>query len=327
MKDTDFLFLTALLRARETSMLTKERINRMLDAREYDDAAKILADCGYADMSGMGAGQIEGVLQEHRSGVYSELGAYEYARGLVDLFRMKYDYHNAKVLVKSTGTSAASSGLLSDSGRIGAKEINDASVTGDKSGLPPILAEVMDTASGTLSRTGNPQLSDIEIDKAYFAELLSVADGLQDSFVTGYIRLLIDSANLRITVRCVRTGRDSDFLRTALIPGGCVGVDAIEASYGEDSLTVFAGGSLDEAARLGADALKGGAQTLFELACDNAALKYFDGTLFISFGPAPVFAYLAKLEWEITAIRMILTGILTGIAPDVIRERLRDCNV
>jgi V/A-type H+-transporting ATPase subunit C len=84
---------------------------------------------------------------------------------------------------------------------------------------------------------------------------------------------------------------------------------------------------LEEAARLGAEAAKGGTQTLFELACDNAALKYFDGTYFISFGPEPVFAYLAKLEWEITAIRMILTGKLTGISTDVIRERLRECHV
>jgi vacuolar-type H+-ATPase subunit C/Vma6 len=35
-------------------------------------------------------------------------------------------------------------------------------------------------------------------------------------------------------------------------------------------------------------------------------------------------SYLAKLEWEITALRMILTGKLTGIASEIIRERLRE---
>ena len=34
--------------------------------------------------------------------------------------------------------------------------------------------------------------------------------------------------------------------------------------------------------------------------------------------------YLAELEGEITTIRMILTGRLAGIEPQVIKERLRD---
>ena len=35
-------------------------------------------------------------------------------------------------------------------------------------------------------------------------------------------------------------------------------------------------------------------------------------------------AYLAAVEGEVTAVRMILTGRLAGIASDTIRERLRD---
>ena len=41
-------------------------------------------------------------------------------------------------------------------------------------------------------------------------------------------------------------------------------------------------------------------------------------------GEEPVIAYQAAVENEITAVRMILTGRLAGIAPGVIRERLRD---
>ena len=42
------------------------------------------------------------------------------------------------------------------------------------------------------------------------------------------------------------------------------------------------------------------------------------------FGEEAVLAYLAAVETEITAVRMILTGKLAGIAPQTIRERLRD---
>ena len=64
--------------------------------------------------------------------------------------------------------------------------------------------------------------------------------------------------------------------------------------------------------------------TKFELACDNAVTAYLIGARMVSFGEEPVIAYLAALEGEITTVRMILTGRLSGIAPDVIRERLRD---
>ena len=316
-----------MLRARETYMLSKERIDRMLDSRDYDDAAKQLVDCGYADMSGMDATGIEGVLQKRRSDVYYELSSYAKTRGLIDLFRMKYDYHNVKVLVKAAGVGSDATSMLSDSGRIPANDLADAYTTGERRDLPPLVAESMTSASSILSRTGNPQLSDIEIDKAYFAELLELSVSLDDDFITGYVKLLIDSANLRILVRSVRTRRDVNFLNMALIPGGSISIDRLEASFADGDLAAFSSGALENVAKLGEDAMKGGTQTQFELACDNAALQYFDGTIFISFGPAPVFAYLAKLEWEITAVRMILTGKLTDISADIIRERLRECHV
>ena len=325
MKDTDFLFLTSMLRSREAVMLTDERIERMLDAPEFDDAAKILVDCGYPDMSGMNANQLEGVLQEHRSDVFFELGQHAQAKVLIDLFRLKYDYHNVKVLVKAQG--AVADHLLSASGRVGVKEISEAYVTGERSDIPPMVAEAMSAASGVLSRTGNPQAMDIEVDKIYYSELLTIALKTKEKFVVGYVRLLIDSANLRIAVRSARTGRDTDFLRVALIPGGIVKNYETVAAFGDKSLAPFSGNKLESAVRLGQDAMKSGSQTMFELACDNAALQYISGTAYISFGPGPVIAYLAKLEWEVTTVRMILTGKLTGISPEIIRERLRECHV
>jgi len=53
-------------------------------------------------------------------------------------------------------------------------------------------------------------------------------------------------------------------------------------------------------------------------------IRFFAGAGSISFGAPPVIAYIAALENEITVVRMILTGKLTGAEPLLIRERLRD---
>ena len=51
---------------------------------------------------------------------------------------------------------------------------------------------------------------------------------------------------------------------------------------------------------------------------------YLGEAKLVGYGEEPAVAYLAAVENEITAVRMILTGRLAGIAPNVIRERLRD---
>ena len=82
--------------------------------------------------------------------------------------------------------------------------------------------------------------------------------------------------------------------------------------------------NLANAAALGAAAVKGGTMTEFELACDNAVTAYLTGARLVSYGEAPAIAYLAAVEGETTALRMILTGMLAGLPTETIRERLRD---
>ena len=48
-KDTNYLAITAMLAARETKMLSAERMERMIDAPTNEEAAKILEECGYGD--------------------------------------------------------------------------------------------------------------------------------------------------------------------------------------------------------------------------------------------------------------------------------------
>ena len=196
------------------------------------------------------------------------------------------------------------------------------------SDLPADMAAAYESARSLLARTGNPQLADFELDAAYFAELLRLAEATGSDFIKGYVRTMIDSANLRAAVRTVRMGKDRDFMLTALVPGGFADRDilAAAAESGDGLAAVFASTCLEHAAALGAEAMKGGSLTDFELECDNAVSAYLSQAKTKPFGIEPAAEYLALLESEITAARMILTGRLAGIEPEVIRERLRDIN-
>ena len=321
-----YLYLSAMLRAREAKMLTREKAERMIDTASFDEAAKMLADCGYEDYSGMNAKQVDNALAERRAEIFAELARMSPNPETVEVFRMKYDYHNAKTLIKAEAAALEREDLLSSSGRVPVQTLIKSFTEEKFTGVPPVLADAIVQAKSVLARTANPQLADFALDKAYFTELLKAARELDSDFLAGYARILIDSANLRSAVRTMRMGKDLDFLKLALVPGGGIDAGRIAASSssGETLAALFTNTLLAEAAALGAEAAKGGRMTDFELACDNAVTAYLTRARLVAFGEAPVIAYLAAVEGEITAVRMILTGFLAGIAPDTIRERLRE---
>ena len=323
-KKEAYLYLSAALRAREAKLLTRERAERMLDAAGAEEAAKLLTDCGYADMSGMNAAQVEAELSAHRDGILAELDRLAPQREMVDFFRMKYDIHNAKAIIKAEAAGTEAGTLLSGSGRVSPEKLLAAYQDERWSELPGELGRAMEEARDTLAHTGNPQLADFLLDRAYYKELLATAKALDSGFLTGYAQVLIDSTNLRSCVRTARMGKDSEFLREALIPGGRVSTDRLLAADKDALAALFGHSVLENAAALGTEAAEGGSLTAFELACDNAVNAYLKGAKLVSFGEEPVAAYIAAVEGEITAVRMILTGRLAGIQPGVIRERLRD---
>ena len=321
----DYLYISSLLRAREPRMLSRDKAERMLDAPNFEDAAKMLTDSGYEDMSQMSVKQIETALSDRRAAVFHELETLVPNTAALDLFRLKYDYHNAKVLVKSEAMHRNDASLLSSSGRVATETVQKRFQEDRLRDLPGELGSAAEEARNLLARSANPQLSDFLLDKAYFREMNALADELDSDFARGYVALLADSTNLRSAVRILRMGKDIGYLQEALVAGGSVSEERLtQGISGEGLASVFAGTALTKAAQLGAEAVSGGTLTAFELACDNAVADYLSNAKLCSFGEESVIAYLAGTENELTAVRMILTGRLAGVPSDTIRERLRD---
>ena len=245
------------------------------------------------------------------------------------IFRLKYDYHNAKTIVKGEGAGVDAAYLLSDAGQIEPEKLEAAFREDSFRSVPGKLGPAMAEAKGILARTGNPQLADFALDKAYYEDLKALADAISSPFVKGYVTTLIDSANLRAAVRCVRMGKDAEFLRGALVAGGNVPVQRlVQAVFsGEGIAAAFAATPFRDAAALGAAAIEGGTMTEFERECDNAVNRYVTGAHLKSFGPEQVVGYLTAEEGNTMAVRMVLTGLLAGIAPERLKERLRESYV
>ena len=315
-----------MLAARTGSMLSAERLERMIAAPSLDEAVKTLEECGYGDLTGLSLNEINAALEDHIAAIFDEVEHMAPEKELVQMFRLKYDYHNIKTIVKAEGAGAKGEDLLSKRGSVDPEVLQQAFQSGEYLEIPTDLAEAMQEAGSILARTSNPQLADFALDRAYFTGLRKLTANLSDAgFSKAYVKLMIDSANLRSAVRTRRMGKDADFLRLALVSGGEVNENAVAlADSGEAIAELYKATRLGSAADAGAAAVNGGSLMVFEQACDNALLGYVREAKIMRFGAAHVVSYLAAMENETTAARMILSGRVAGLKPETIRERLRD---
>lgn len=329
MKPYDYLFLSTRVRSLEGRLLTGERMGRMLEASSDQEALEVLRECGYGALPPPTSQGIDELLAQQRQGVLSDLAAFAPDPAVVELFRLRYDYHNAKVLLKAQALGTDASRLLQDLGRVPRGELEDCLRTGSLASLPPILRAGVEEAREVLNTTQDPQRSDFILDRAYYQDLDQLARDSGCAFLQGYVRCLVDAANLRAVVRTRRMGKGSDFLRGVLFPGGNLDLGRIFAAVdaGTALAELYSTSFLRQAAQEADPVLGGGSLTRFEKACDDAVTAYLAQAKYIAFGDAPVVAYLAAKENEFTAVRIIMSGRMAGLDTETIRERLREAYV
>lgn len=318
--DTDYLAISARIRAMENRLLTPERMDRMIEARDDGEAMKVLAECGYEE-----GGSLESVLARARAETLTDIARSVPDPRLVEMFQLKYDYHNAKAILKAQAMNVPAERLLLPGGRYDAGGLLEGWQREELRGCSEAFRRAMAQAKSVLSETHDPQQADLLLDRACYQEMAELANGLGSPFLQGYVRLSVDVANLRAAVRVHRMGKEGEFLRQVLLPGGSVSEQTIAAARSEGLAEVFRTGPLAQAAELGAKLAQpdGGSLTAFEKACDDAVTAYLTGARMVAFGEEPVVGYLYAKEAEMTAIRTIFAGRAAGLDGDTIRARLR----
>lgn len=327
-KDTNYLFISTYLRAREKNLLTAARMERMIDAVDVEDAAKVLQEIGYGEFSATSDRELSAALAAEREKLFEDLYRFVPDKAVVDVFKVKYDYHNIKVLLKAQAMGLGGDHLLLDAGRVPTERLQRALTEGAYDVLPEELAKAAREAAEVLGTTGDPQLADFVLDRAYYAEMLSASRRTGSSFLEGYVRTTIDAANLRSAVRTLRMHKGGDFLKKVLFEGGSIRTEKImEAALGGNLEEPFDRTELRTAAQLGVEAANGGSLTRFEKVCDDAVTAAAAKAKGVPFGVEAVIGYLVAKEIEFTAVRIIMSGRMAGISGDTIRERLREAYV
>ena len=183
LKDTDFLYISTRLRSMENRMLSRVRMERMLEARTDEDAAKVLSECGYTGLEKADLDSLSQSLSAARAETFSELASMSPNSDIVDVFRMKYDYHNLKALMKCAHSGKDAGSMLIDAGRYPLDTVKRAVEHGETSPLSDACRRALAAAEEILAATGDPQKSDFYLDRACYTEMLDTAKDSGSDFL------------------------------------------------------------------------------------------------------------------------------------------------
>ena len=219
-KDTDYLAISARIRAMETTLLTAERMERLLEARSGEEVSKLLQECGYPELDAARPEAMDAALSQAREALLADLGDSAPDSRYIDIFKLKYDYHNAKAVLKAAAVGTDPARMFMDMGRIPASELKSAMESSELDTLPGLLPEAVAEAKNVLDTTRDPQLSDITLDGWMYRDMARTAERTGSAFLRGYVAAQIDAANLRSLIRTLRMGKNAGFLAGALLEGG-----------------------------------------------------------------------------------------------------------
>lgn len=327
--DEDYAYATARIRAIENRLITNQRFDRLIDASGADEAVKMLVDLGYgnADISQTGVNAFEGLLSDEMKKTYELLENILPMPGMISIFMRRYDYLNAKTILKAGFLGSEDSGLLADMGNVEPSKLSRMIVDRNLLDLPEIFRKAVLECVDTYGRTGDPQEIDFILDRAMYANMAQDAEDVGDPYISDLVGLLQDIANMRIYIRANLLNKSRDFLSKAILNGSRIpGKTYLDLA--DKTLDVFFEAirftALSDLSAKLKESVKGKADISgVEKILDDYLLEFVRKSKFVAMGVEPVIAYLFYKETEIRNIRLILTGKINKISNDIIRERLR----
>jgi len=317
------------IRILEKRLLTRNRLERMIEAQTPEEVLKLLGETEYSqDMADIhGSQDYEIILKRETERVFSIVRNMIKNTGIVDVLSLKYDYHNLKVLLKSKITGKDFSSLLMQAGTIDASKFK-VKFESQSNDLPQEIIEAIDEVQKDFEENHNPQRIDIIVDKHYFRNLSRLAKEIDVKVITDYVEGLIDFQNMITLFRVQKQKRDARFLETVIFEGGTISKNKIVASINDNTDTIL---NKFKKEKLGTYLVKGleafsETKRLSELEkiSDNYLMELNKESKYVVFGPEPLFTYLVAKEREINAVRMIMVSKINNISSDKIRERLRE---
>ncbi|MCL2434320.1 MAG: V-type ATPase subunit [Clostridia bacterium] len=347
MRETDYAYAVAYTHTLENRMLKKADYDSLLGMGSFAEAVRFLADKGWGgagwQMEAAGAlsqnESMDAAPKEHNTDADAMLKAEQaYIWSEVknacpkdapdatvlpfNILLYQNDFHNLKTILKAVFSGAAFRPLMLEPNTVSPEAMHQAIAAGKPDALPEPFKTPAAEAYRALAREEDGQFAEIILDKALFNAMKEIAEETNSDFLVGWMDLNIALMNMKIALRGSYGGKSKEFLRAAMLNCKRINADALAEAAGREVpavVQVFANSGFDDAAKAAQVS-----PAAFERWCDNRMIKHAQLTRYKTFGFEPILGFLVLKQFELQAVRIILSGLRGGVPAEVLRGRMRD---
>ncbi len=313
---TDYLYLSARLRAREATLVGKEHLARYRAMHSAAEITAALVAEGIFPADTPREQALEALLREGFATVREAAPD----PALFAFLQYPFDCHNLKTVLKCHYLGRAPEGLLIDAGSVSAEQI--AKIPADvPAALPAHLREGVERARDAYERTRDPREIDFVLDAACFADMAQNAAALPAA--ARLVRARAEMTNLRTCRRLLsmQAGEPGEvMLSRAFLPGGVTDLATLLAAYREGESGFAALVAKSEFARV----FESADPAATDLAMDNAYLAVAKEQARVPYGAEIAIGYLVGVEYAVKNLRILLVARETDADDATLGGRLRE---
>lgn len=317
------IYGVARIRCHEKDLLAQDRLSRLADA-SADEAIRQLVDAGYGSMPDATIEDADRLIESELNNAYELVREVTFKPTVTDVFLMKADVHNLKMLLKLRLTGGKEKPALMKGGCYSVETLTDMVLNANYRELPPEFKTALEKLEQGFQSVVDPVAVSVALDRAYTEYAYRVGD----AFTKEYFKIQADFNNVLSLLRLRAMNAGVDKLRAVLLPEGYIPQSKLLANMDAplDSLGKTVGtGPAREGIIRGIDAMmKTGNISALEKERDNTLISLAGKDRMECETIAPVIGYLLAREQEAKCIRLILTAKRNGLDDAIITERLRE---
>ncbi len=304
-----------------TKLLGADKFARLSECVTVAEGLKVLGECGYGNGLTVGnPNDYEQILMAELDNAIALLQELCFDKNATEYFLCKYDYHNAKVLMKRKYMRQDGVENCFQNVGVSPEVLQQAFVNDDYSACSKNMASACEEIDLAFSEgRRSPQVVDVCLDKAMYRDMEYFAKKSSIPLVKKLFVWEVDTINLMLLYRLKKASQSKDALDEWLISGGSIKKQILENLWDSDSasldlpdeyrkfysLCTASNATLEEA-------------ELAQKSRRNALLAESSDLLTIQ----PVVEYFFKKVDEIDKVRYVLISIKKGIDKDRIKISL-----
>ena len=327
-KDTEYMYASAKIRAAEGKDTPRARIDRLVECRTVPALLAAVCDLGFlGDLAAPDT--LEEALRLSLDHAVALVQDAVPEPEVYNFLLYKYDCSNLKVALKASILGKDYSELYFRCGTFPFRvdELTERLAAEDFTGIPAHMAQAYAEARDTYAKTAEVRAIDLLLDCACFADIADNVQKYDVPLFRRYTAARADLTNLQTAQRLAagHAARETAaaLMKRAYVPGGTL---PVEVFFSEDGRVRDYEALVDV---LEDDALR---ELLTKVlsdrnppdgAFDNYAYRLFADLRHQPFGVEIPFWFLLIREAEIKNCRLIEAGLYAGLKPEEIRERIR----